>query len=261
MERAQERTRVGDHLVEHHGQRRALPHVEALLERRAGLLEEDAVEAVEQARRDDGVLQTPAAVGVGDHNVLVRRRSEYGPHTRGVVARVGPEFQLEVVDPLGPTRFDVRRHLLRRAERHGDVERVRLLAPAAEQYADGLAGRFPEHVPARDVDRALRVRVTEQRCVEAVVDDCRLAWVHTEQHGTELAQGSTRAFAVRWQVRRPERARFPESFRPVVSRDAHDGAWKALDLTTTRHDVRPVDVRQVVAVDVDPRDVHVRRGR
>jgi hypothetical protein len=48
-----------------------LPDVEAFLGGGAGLLEVRAREPLEKARGDDGVLQAPAAVRVGDHGVDV----------------------------------------------------------------------------------------------------------------------------------------------------------------------------------------------
>ena len=153
-------------------------------------------------------------------------------------------------------RAHVRGHLLGRPERNRDVERIRRLAATAEQDADGLARRFPEQVPAGDVDGALRVCVAEQRGVERVVHDRELARVDAEQRRRQLAQRGARAPAVRRQVGRAERARLAEPLRPVVGRDTDDGAGEADDLAATRHDVRPVDVREVVAIDVNAGDLH-----
>ena len=90
-------------------------------------------------------------------------------------------------------------------------------------------------------------------------DDRELARVDAEQRRRQLAQRGARAAAVRGQVGRAERARLAEPLRPVVRRDTHDGAGEADDLAATRHDVRAVDVREVVAIDVNAGDLHAGR--
>jgi hypothetical protein len=71
VEGAKEGGKVGAELVEHHRERGPLPDVEAFLGGGAGLLEVRAREPLEKARGDDGVLQAPEAVRVGDHGVDV----------------------------------------------------------------------------------------------------------------------------------------------------------------------------------------------
>src|SRR5262249_10945717 len=134
-------------------------------------------------------------------------------------------------------------------------ERERLLPPAAEQRADRQSRRAAEDVPASDVDRALRVRVARQRRVDPVADDRRLARIEPEQRRADLVQRHTRALAVRPQVRRAERAGLAESLDAVVGGDPNDRRRQHADRPPTRHDVAAVDVGQVVAEDVDARDL------
>ena len=133
VKRAEESRRVADRLVEDHRQRRQPPHVEALLQRRARLLEVDAVTRLEQARRDDRVLRAPAAVRVRDHDAVVAQCLEHHVHTGSVVTGRCPELQLKLVDaePLQP--LDLSRHLLRRPERDRGVQGVGLETAAAEE--------------------------------------------------------------------------------------------------------------------------------
>ena len=116
--------------------------------------------------------------------------------------------------PSARRACDVRGHLLRRAERHRDVERVRRLAATAEERADGQAGGLAEQIPAGDVQRALGVSVSEQRSVQGVVDDAGSRGSRPEQRGPELAQRRARALPVRRQVRGPERAVSPKPSVP-----------------------------------------------
>ena len=91
----------------------ALADDEALLHRRARLLEEDALERLDRARGDDGVLDAPAAVRVGDDDVLRPGRGDDAARPLGVLVRVGADLQLEAMDALVASRLHVRRHLLR----------------------------------------------------------------------------------------------------------------------------------------------------
>src|SRR5689334_15324887 len=67
---AHERRDVGDALVEDEREGRALAHVAARLERRAGLLDVDAVEAGQHAHGGYALLGRVAPVRVGDDDVL-----------------------------------------------------------------------------------------------------------------------------------------------------------------------------------------------
>ena len=99
--------------------------------------------------------------------------------------------------------------------------------------------------------------MAEQRRVHPVVHHRGLARVEAEQRGRELVQRRARTRAVRREVRGPERARLAESFDAVVGCDADDGRRKRVDHAAAGHHVAPVDVREVVAVDVDTGDLHV----
>ena len=65
-----QRRQVGDDFVEDEREGAQSADRQALLEGRAGLLEPQPVEALEQPRRDDGVLPSPATVRVTDDRVL-----------------------------------------------------------------------------------------------------------------------------------------------------------------------------------------------
>ena len=116
---------------------------------------------------------------VASTTLRVRAASSYGS---------APIFSWNAMDALGAPRGDVRRHLLGRPERHGEVEREALRQPAAEQVADGQADEPPERVPAGGVDRALRVRVPHQRPVHRRVDGGEVARVEPDDGGRELAR-------------------------------------------------------------------------
>src|SRR5206468_994996 len=113
------------------------------LERRAGLLEQEARQVLHGARRDHGVAQPPAAVGVADHHVRLARGRDDRVRPRGVLARVAAELELEAPDALRPQLLHERPHARRRAERHGHIERERVLPAPAEQVAHraGAAAR------------------------------------------------------------------------------------------------------------------------
>jgi hypothetical protein len=251
---SEERLHVADRLVEHHRQRRPLAHDQALLERGARLLEEHPRKPVERARRKHGVLQPPAAVGVGDDQAIVARVLDDERGARGVLQRVGAELQLEAAHAVGASREDVLGHRLARPERHREVEGQLLGRAPAEQLAHRQAEGTAERVPARDVDGALRVPVAHQGPVERRADGGEVRRVDTEHGGPELPERSKRAAAVRRQVRRPERAHLAEALDAVLGANADDRRREPLDHPPSRHHVAAVRVRQLVREDIDAPD-------
>ena len=141
-----------------------------------------------RARGDDGVLQAPAAVGIGDDDVLGPGGIDHTSCPRGILVRIGADLELEAVDPFLPPGLHVGGHLLRRAERYGEVEREVVGEPAAEEVADREPGRATEGVPAGGVDGALRVAVPHQRPVHGGVDRARVARLEPEHGGRELVR-------------------------------------------------------------------------
>ena len=129
-----------------------------------------------------------------------------------------------------------------------------VLERAAEERRDGLAGRAAEDVPARDVDRALRVFVAAQGRVHPLVDRREVRGVDADERRRQLAQRGPRALAEPRQVGAPERAGLPEPLEPATRPDPDDRARQDVDDAPGRHHVVAVGVRQVVAVDVDPVD-------
>ena len=138
----------------------ALAHDQALLERRARLLEEHAVEPLERSRGD---RPRPAAA-----SRRWRRRSRARrPRSRASTARTraassrgsAPSLSWKRRMPSALALAHVGDHLVDRAERDRHVEREVLARAAAEQRRDGHAQRPAEQVPAGDVDRRLRVVV------------------------------------------------------------------------------------------------------
>ena len=254
--RTQERLDVVDALVEDHRQRRPLTHDEALLEGGARLLEEDTLETVQCTGGDHGVLQPPAAVGVGDHQVVGPCRLDDEPRPFGVLVGVGPELELEAMNSLAAAGLHVRDHFVRRRERHSEVQRELIRDAAPEQVTDRETDGAPERIPARDVDRALCVAVAHQGPVHSGVDLAQVRDRQPVDGGSELDKRCARSAAVGRKIGGPERADLAEARHPALRREPHDGARERLDHPAARHDVAAVDVRQVVSVDVDPSNPH-----
>ena len=171
-----------------------------------------------------------------------------------VLLGCGTELQLEVVDPAGTLTLHERGHRVGRSERHGDVQRHRLMERSAQQRRDGPAGRSPQDVPARDIQGALRIPVAAQGRVHPFGDSGEVPRIHADERRRELAQRGARALGEGGQVRAPERARLPEPLDTVARPDPHDRAREHVDDPSGRHDVVAVGVREVVAVDVHPVD-------
>ena len=189
----EQRVDVANALVEHHRQGRPLAHDQALLERRTRLLEEDALEPVDRARRDHGVLEAPASVGIGDDDVLGAGRLDHASGAGRVLVGIGADLELKAVDSLGASRLDVVGHLLDGCERHRKVQREAIGQAPAEQIADGHPDCSTERVPTRSVDRALRIAVTHQRSVHRGVDGAEVAGVDAESPRVQARARAARA--------------------------------------------------------------------
>ena len=140
-----------------------------------------------RARDDDGVLQPPAAVRVGDDDVPGAGRLDDAARARGVLVRVGADLELEAVDALGAARRDVRRHLLapRRAAPRSRAGTVR--QAAAEQLADGQRRRACRARPSRPCrSRSSRRRGPSARGPSRRATAPRFAGVEPEHRGREL---------------------------------------------------------------------------
>ena len=131
------------------------------------------------------------------------------------------------------------------------------MSQAAEQRGDRAPRRPAEQIPAGDVDGALRVPVTPQGGVHPVVDEAQVAGVEAHHGGSHLAQRGARALGERGQVGGSQGADFPPAGQAVIGGEAHHGARKPRDHPPPGHDVAAVHVVQVVAEDLDPRDLHV----
>ena len=110
-QRFEERRHVRDDLVQDERERRHRPHRAALCKGRAGLLEVDATDVLDQTSCEQCVAQSPAAVRVGYQPVLVLKPFSDGPDARGVLERVAADLQLEVMDPLRAACGDEVSHL------------------------------------------------------------------------------------------------------------------------------------------------------
>ena len=128
----------------------------------------------------------------------------------------GAELQLEVVDPAGTLTLHERGHRVGRSERHGDVQRHRLMERSAEERRDGAAGRSPEDVPARDIQGALRGLLTAQGRIHPFGDSREVSRIHADERRRQLAQRGAHALPEGGQVRAPERARLTEALDPVA---------------------------------------------
>ena len=254
--RTQHRRNVVHDLVVHHRQRRALAHFDALLHRRAGLLEVEPRQVLHQPRGDDRVVQPPTTVRISDHEVVIASCLDHLASAGTVDRWIAADLQLEAVDALATASQHVVGHLLRRAERHGHVKREAGLAQATEQGGDTGTECPAGDVPARDVERALRVFVTHQRRVHRVVDRRQVGGIEADNRRGQQRQCGQSTTGVAGQVGGAERADLAKALHAGVRRDPDDDRRQGVDHPPTRHDVAAVDVRELDAEDVDASDLH-----
>ena len=156
------------------------PDIEALLEGRARLLEmtRSAPSSSLAATTASCARQPPFASAITTSLAAERleHRCTRAASSRGAV----PSFSWNWWTPRRAGARPRRPSRSSRAERYRRVERgTTVEPPAAEQRADGQPRGPAGGVPAGDVDRALRIRVAEQRASIAVVDG-RLPRVEAE---------------------------------------------------------------------------------
>src|SRR5439155_17908628 len=178
---ALERGQVGEALVEDERPPRAPPHLRALLDRRARLLDVDVMvgDRGDEARR---LGLRPESVRVDDHALGLAEHLEAALDALDVLAPAGADLQLELPVAGRERLLRPAAHLAGRRDPDPGVERELLLEGAAEQVGDAQPGRLAEQVPAGDVDRRLRVRMALDGRVHAGVDDVDLARIGA-QHG------------------------------------------------------------------------------
>ncbi len=215
-----------------------------------------AGEALQRACRDDGILQPPAAVSVGDHDVAVSGGFDDGLHPIGVRPGRAPYLELKAADPLGPPGQHIVPHSGGLIERHRDVERKPVLPPAAEQGADGKAGGASQEVPAGHVDGALRVAMPQENRVHLFVDLSQVAGIHADQMGHDLSKGGDGPGAEGREIGRAERTDFAPPDQTGVAGHPDHGAREAGDDAVARHHVATVHIGQLIAENVNGRDQH-----
>ena len=113
-------------------------------------------EVLHQPGRRDRIVETPPAVGVGDHEIVVAGRLDHWRARRPSTVGSPPILSWKRCVPCASVQHVVG-HLVGRAQRHRDVERERLLEGTTEQRGHADSEGATDDVPAGDVDRALGV--------------------------------------------------------------------------------------------------------
>ena len=114
-------------------------------------------------------MLNPAGVRVGNESITGLELRRDGADACDVRLRIAADFELKTAVTLSPIFGHPGGHLLRRLLRYGAIQVDVFPVAAAQQFADGQAGRLAEDVPARDVDPTLNVGMALEHGIHAPV--------------------------------------------------------------------------------------------
>ena len=204
----------GDELVQHHRLAEGPADREALVDRRAGLLED----VVDVARRIDELTRLerrPAGIGVAEDH---RRRHRGGDraHALDVVADTAADLHLQPAETLRNDANRTFRHGVDRSVGDDLVEFGRLALPAAEQRDERHAGGARGEVAAGHVERRLNVGMALEQRVHQPPDVAQRARIPADQVWRDLGDAGAGARREGGRVEVAERRHLAPAGQAVV---------------------------------------------